>query len=140
MHEVERHLDCKVSADRAWRSFDRVCCADHLPRRVNCLLTFEHQRDNRPARYELDQLTEERLFGMLGVVSLGELTINGHLFERGDAQALALEARDDLTGEASFEAIGLDQDQGLVDRAQGDLRACSLRRSEDLAGRSPRPG
>jgi hypothetical protein len=78
------------------------------------MLAFEHHCDKRPACYELDQLTEERLLGMFRVVPLGELAVDRHVLERGDAQALALEARDDLTCEVSLESVGLDQDQGLA--------------------------
>ena len=35
-------------------------------------------------------------------------------FMRGDLQALALEAGDDLAGEAALERVGLHEDQGAV--------------------------
>ena len=67
-----------------------------------------------PLGDELDELAEERPLGMLGVVLLGELTRGGHELERDDAQALALEAGEDLAGEVARERIGLDQDEGPV--------------------------
>ena len=49
---------------------------------------------------------------MLGVMSLGQVALHRHQLERGDAQALALEARHELPGEPAPEGVGLDQDEG----------------------------
>ena len=73
VHEVERDLDREVAADRTGRSLERIGRADHLSRRCDRALSLEHHRDQRTARDELDQLAEERLLGVLGVVALGEL-------------------------------------------------------------------
>ena len=73
MHEVRLDLEAVVSADRPGRGLERVRRADHLTRGRDRLVPLEHQRDQRPARDELDEVAEERLLGVLGVVLLGEL-------------------------------------------------------------------
>ena len=68
--------------------------------------------DQRAAGDELDQLAEEGLLGVLGVVLVGDRLVGRHQLRGGELQALALEAGDHLTGEPSLEGVGLDQDQG----------------------------
>src|SRR4051812_13927675 len=108
--------DGVVAADRPGRRLHRVRRADDLAGGDDGLLALEDHRDERPARDELDELAEERLALVLGVVALGEVLVDGHVLERDDAQALALEAGDDLAGQAARERVGLDEDQGPVHR------------------------
>src|SRR5918996_933779 len=49
-------LEREVAADRAGRRLERVRRADHLARRLDRLVALEHERDERGARDELDQL------------------------------------------------------------------------------------
>ena len=67
-----------------------------------------------PLVMNVDELAEERALGVLGVVLLRELAADGHELQRGEPQALALEAGDDLAGQVPREGVGLDQDQGPV--------------------------
>ena len=55
------------------RGLERVGRADHLAGGDDGLVALEHQRDQRPRGDELDQLAEERLALVLGVVALGQL-------------------------------------------------------------------
>src|ERR1035441_6949386 len=48
------------------------------------------------------------------IVLLGELTGDGHVPQRHDLQSLALEAGDDLAGQAACEGVGLYEDQRSV--------------------------
>ena len=61
-----------------------------------------------------DELAEEALLGVLGVVLVGDRVVRGHQLQGDETQALALEARDDLAGQAPLEGVRLDQDQGAV--------------------------
>ena len=65
---VEGHLEAEVAADRARSGLDRVRGADELPGSGNRLVALEHRGDQRAAGDELDELAEERLLGVLGVV------------------------------------------------------------------------
>ena len=75
---------------------------------------LQHHRHDRARGDEVDQLAEERSLGMLGVVAFGQRPLDGHVPQRDDAQALALEAGDDLAAQASREGVGLDKDQRSV--------------------------
>ena len=108
------------------------------------VLPLQHHRDQRPARDELDQVGEERLARVLAVVLLGELAVDLHQLQRRDAQALALEARDDLAGQAALERVRLHEDQGPATCGAGGYRFGRLGGDCDVgsragasAGRSP---
>ena len=90
---------------------ERVGGADHLARGLDRLLALEHHRDDRAGGDELDELAEERLAVVLGVVLLGEVLGHLHVAHGDDLQALALEAGDDLAGQAAGEGVGLDEDE-----------------------------
>src|SRR5690349_12147398 len=106
--------DREVPADRSRGGLHRVRRADHLARGGHGLLALEDQRHQRPGGDELDELAEERLAVVLGVVALGEVLVHRHVLQRDDAQALALEAGDDLAGQPARERVRLDQDEGPV--------------------------
>src|SRR3954470_23710768 len=101
--------DREVAADRARGGLERVGGADHLARGLDRALALEDERDDRAGGDEADELAEERTLGVLGVVLLGQVLAHGHVLGRDDLQALALEARDDLTRQAARERVGLDE-------------------------------
>ena len=111
MDHVLADLDREVAADRAGRRLERVGGADHLAGGADRVLALQHERDDRPARDELDQLTEERLAVVLGVVLLGQVLGDDHVLGGDDLEALALEAGDDLPRQAARERVRLDQNQ-----------------------------
>ncbi len=107
-----------------------------LARRVDGLVALEHRGDERPPGDELDQLAEEGLLGVLGVVATGEVLVDVELAQGDDPQALALEARQDLTGEPALERVGLDQDQGSGALGHDGGRLSSAGRAQEAgAGR-----
>src|SRR5271163_3219396 len=114
VHHVGAHLDREVAADAAGRGLQRIGRADQLARRPDRVAPLQHHRDERARRDEVDELAEERPLGVLGVVALRELARDGHVAQREDAQALALEAGDDLAGQAACEGVGLYEDQRSV--------------------------
>ena len=73
--------------------------------------------DERAAGDEVHELAEERPLGVLGVVRLGRVARRDEVLEGDDLQALALEAGDDLAGEAPREGVGLDEDEGAFHAA-----------------------
>src|SRR5204862_7272682 len=80
------------------------------------LIALEHQGDERRAGDEVDELAEERPLLVLVVVDLREIARSRHVLESDDLQPLALEAGDDLAGQAARERVRLDQDEGLFHR------------------------
>ena len=109
------------------RGLDRIGRPDQLARRRDRLVALEDGGDERPAGDEDDELAEERLLGVLGVVGVRDLLVGGQQPQPGDPQALALEAREDLAGEPALEGVGLDQDQGLECSAIGAAAYASAR-------------
>ena len=75
--EVEGDLEPVVAADRAGRGLDRVGRADQLAGGRDRLDALEHRGDQRAAGDERDQLAEERLLGVLGVVGVGDRLVGG---------------------------------------------------------------
>src|SRR5918997_2198629 len=114
VYEVGLHLQAEVAADRPGRGLERVGGADRLARGLHGLMAIEHERHERAAGDELHQFAEEGALGVLGVVLLGELAVHGHVLHRGDAEALALEAPEDLACEAAPERVGLHENQSAV--------------------------
>ena len=66
-------LEREVAADRARRGLERVGRADDLARGDDGLVALEDHGDQRAGGDELDELAEERLALVLGVVLLGEV-------------------------------------------------------------------
>src|SRR5512133_537306 len=122
-------LEREVPADRAGRRLERVGGPDDLPGGHDGLVALEDHRHERPRGDELDQLAEERLALVLGVMTLGGVLGEDHVLEGHDAQPFALEAGDDLAGQAARERVRLDQDEGPVHWG-GLLRVLLRRRFE----------
>src|SRR6478736_8042091 len=76
VNEVVRHREREVAADRAWLGVGRVRRADRLAHRRDRALPLDDERKCRRRRDELDELAEERLLRVLGVVLLGQLAID----------------------------------------------------------------
>ena len=71
--EVVRHRERELAAERAGVGVGRVRRADRLARGRDRALALEHERERRPRGDEVDELAEERLLAVLGVVRLAEL-------------------------------------------------------------------
>src|SRR5581483_6528723 len=76
---------------------------------------LEHKGERRPGGDEVDELAEERLLLVLGVVRLSELAARGHEAGGAQLQPAPLEGREDLTGEVALDGVRLREDQGLLD-------------------------
>ena len=114
MDEVRLDLEPEVAPDRARGRLQRVGGADYLPGGGHGLVALDHHRHERPASDELDQVPEEGLLAVLGVVPLGHVAVHGHVLHGNDRQTLALEARDHLAREPAGERVWLDQDQRAI--------------------------
>src|SRR3954452_2621309 len=99
VHEVVRHRRREVAANRPRLRIRRVRPADRLPRRRDDALAFEHERERRPRGDELDELAEERLLPVLGVVLLREVAVDLQQACGPQPEAALLEATEDLTRE-----------------------------------------
>jgi hypothetical protein len=56
---------------------------------------------------------------VLLVVPAGHLSLDRAQVHGDDAKALALEAGDDLAGEAPLDSVGLDDDEGAISHTVG---------------------
>ena len=73
MHEVVRHRERELAAQRSGVGVGGVRRADRLARGRDRALALEDERERRAGGDEVDELAEERLLAVLGVVRLPEL-------------------------------------------------------------------
>src|SRR6185503_11895280 len=127
VHQVVRHRERKVAADRPRSGLGRVGRAHRGADDRDRRLALERERKRRRRGDELDQLAEKRLLGVLGVVLLRELAVDLDEPRFPDLQPAALEAREDLAGQLALHRVGLDQHQCPLDRHR--RRRCYALRS-----------
>ena len=77
------------------------------------------KRPRRAGRDEVDELAEERLLAVLGVVLLAELAARGEELALADLEAARLDPAEDLGGEPAAHRVGLDEDECLLDGHRG---------------------
>ena len=117
MHEVVRHREREVAADRARASSRPGSSSPSSTGRRDRPLALEHERERRRRGDELDQLAEERLLGVLGVVLLrraSRSTLTS--FAPRIVSPRASKRAQDLAGEAALDRVRLDQDECPLDR------------------------
>src|SRR5215207_11057591 len=111
VHEVLARLEREVAADRPRGGVARVRRAhhgSHDPPSVRP--TCDDHRDERATRDERDQLVEERLAVVLGVVALREVGVDAAQVHRDDREAASLEAAHEL----ALDRVGLAEEQRTV--------------------------
>src|SRR5512146_3580607 len=113
--EVVRHRERVVAADAAGRRLCGVRRADRRAAGRDRALAFEHECERRPGGDEVDELAEERLLLVLGVMGLAELATRDDKPGSPKLQAATLEARDDLADEVALDRVGLREDQRAFD-------------------------
>ncbi len=140
MHQVELGLQTQVAADGARSGLlDRVGATGQLPKRRDSTRPFEDRGNDGPGGDELQQIAEERLVLVLGVVSRGEVVAHVLEFQRRHSEALALDTADDLPDHPALHAVGFDQHQGLLGHLPPFLLIAWLRTvpGADTSGRVP---
>src|SRR6266545_3832323 len=116
VHEVVGHRARQVAANRARLGIGGIRRADRLAKRRDRALAFDDERQRRPGGDELDELTEKRLLIVFRVMGLPQLAIDVDQLAGAQRETAALDARQDLAGELPLDGIGLDQDEGALDR------------------------
>src|SRR6266481_4439487 len=96
MNRVLLDRFAEVFADRAGVGLGWVGGAHDLAQMGNRGVALESSHVDRSRGHVLDQVVEERAFTMHAVKALSMLLREADLSEAEDAEALALEARDDL--------------------------------------------
>ena len=92
MHEVVGHRRRVVAAQRTGLGRGGVRRADRRARRGDHAFALEHERERRPRRDEVDELSEERLRLVLGVVLLREVAVDDEQARGAQPEATPLEA------------------------------------------------
>src|SRR5262249_20184140 len=111
MHEVVGHREREVATDRPWSGVGGVCRADRSPHGRDRAFPFDHESPRRAGSDELDELAEEGLLAVLGVVLLTELAARGDEPRLPDLEAARLDPPEDLAGEAALHRVRLDEDE-----------------------------
>src|SRR4051794_5651863 len=115
VHDVRPGLEGEVAADGARDGLlDGVGAAGDLAEGGDGAGALDDHGRHGCRGDEGDQLLVEALALVLGVVLLGETTVDRLQLQRHEAQALALDARHDLPDQAALHAVGLDQHQGAL--------------------------
>src|SRR5690606_494762 len=116
VHEVlldlEAPVAAEVAADGAGERLGGVRRAGERAEAGDDALTLGDDREDLAGEHEVDERLEERLALVLGVVGgeqLGGRVEQAHGDER---VALGLDAPQDLAGQATADAVGLDEDEG----------------------------
>jgi hypothetical protein len=78
------------------------------------------------------------LLAVLAVVLLGDLAGQGAQLGGHQAQALGLQAGDDLADQAAGDAVGLDEDKGAIGHGDGTLRGAARQPELTCGRRQPR--
>jgi len=68
VHEVVRHREREIAADRARLRVGGIGRADRRSQRGDRAFPLDDERERRPRRDELDELAEERFLLVLGVM------------------------------------------------------------------------
>ena len=94
VHEVVGHRGGEVAADRPRRGVRGIGRADRRPHRRDRAFALDDERPRRARGDELDELAEERLLAVLGVVLLPQLAAGGdELRLRGSRSRVPRSAR-----------------------------------------------
>src|SRR5436190_14849565 len=109
--EVVRHRERQVAANRTRCRLGRIGRADRRAQRCDRSLSLDDERERRARGDELDELAEERLLPVFGVVRLAELAADVNQLSGPEREPAAFDAREDLAGEAPLDRVRLDQDQ-----------------------------
>ena len=120
MHDVLADLESEVATDGAGRRFDGVGDAHHGADRLHRPGALDDHRDERTAGDEVDQLAEERLLGVLGVVLVRDRLVSGELvafITGGPLVAMVMEGREAVA--AARQTIGA---TNPVEAATGSIR------------------
>ena len=141
--EVVRHRGREIAADRARRRVGRVRRAHQSCARGDRILARGRRAQHGPGGDEVDELAEEGLARVLGVVLSRELRDDRQEPRAAQLEAAALEARHDLAGEAAPDGVGLDQDECGLDAPsaaessrRGSVRRRRVRRTRAASSRS----
>src|SRR5512144_2437823 len=115
VHHVLPDVQGVVAAHRTRRGLDRIGHPHEPADRVDRAGPLDDQGDERPGGDEVDELAEERLVRVLGVVPLGDAPIQRAQLERDEREALALQPGDDLADQPAPDAVRFDEDEGALE-------------------------
>mmetsp|Transcript_22436 Transcript_22436/g.27633 ORF Transcript_22436/g.27633 Transcript_22436/m.27633 type:complete len:203 (+) Transcript_22436:79-687(+) len=114
VNDVAADVDAKVTADGAGLGVLRLGGTEHLAAGEDGVVTLPDHGADGAGSHVLDEASEEALAGKVGVVLLHVGAAGGGELHGAKLEALLLEARDDLTNEASLDAVGLDHDESSL--------------------------
>src|SRR5690606_38826261 len=113
--DLQAPVAAEIAADGAGRGRRRVGRTRERAESLDDAVAGDAHGDEVARHHELDERLVEGLALVLGVVRGEEFALGGELADVDDLVSLALDAREDLAGELTLDAVGLDEDEGLFD-------------------------
>jgi hypothetical protein len=105
----------EIAADGSWGRLGWVGSAHHGANNFPCVFgTFNGHGNDWTARHELNEFSVEAFTDMLFVVALKDGLIKGTKFHTHKAKTLVFESGGDGAHEATFNGIGLEEDEGAI--------------------------
>ena len=108
--DVASDLNAEVAADGAHGTLGGHGGAEHLAALEDDVLSLPNHGADGSAGHVVDEAGKEALAGEIGVVLLHVLAAGGGELHGDKFVALLLETLDDVSDEATLDAIGLDHD------------------------------
>jgi len=112
--DVSADINGEVSSDGTWLGVIGSGGAEHLSAGGDDIVAFPNHCDDGAGGGVGNEASEEALGGEISVVLLEHLFAGGGQFHTNKLESLSLESANDLTNEASLDAIGLDHNESSL--------------------------
>ena len=112
--DVAANVDTEIASDGARGGFAGLSGSQQLSALRAGVLALPNHGEHGGSLHELNQTTEERLGGKIGVVSLEVGLRRLHKLHSDQLVSLLLESSNDGAAQVALNAVGLDHDEGSL--------------------------
>jgi len=123
---VAADIDGVVEANGSWGRGTGVGGTEDSTASLDDVAAFPDHGDDRSRRHVANETGEEWLCLQIFIMLLEMLLGGGDDFDSGELEALLLEAGDDVSNEATLDAIWLDGNESLLGSHFWSLRKCGI--------------
>ena len=120
MNKIFSQFDAQIAPDGARRRVSWIRRTHHGPNHLEGVRgSLEYEDDGGPPAHEADEVVVEGLAFVLCIVPTECLAIECAEFGGDDTEALAFEARDDLSDQTALDRIGFTNDERAIHDGRG---------------------